>query len=113
MEKIERRIGEVFKDGDHFLQVVECHMSKKCLLCYYLDYCTKNEDSPQKCYNRKDGASVCFIEIPKHRGNLGLSIQNLEDEFKRQLHIASIIERIFYFLGKVTKFIIKIKNKVK
>lgn len=110
---LERRVGEVFKDGDHFVLVVECGLFPMCSSCYYMNICMNIENFEYKCCYRKDGVSVYFVEIPKYRGNLGLSIQALKDEFERQLCIANIMERMFSILGKATELILKIKNKIR
>jgi len=119
MEKIQKKIGEFFKDGDYYIYVDDFYKYGSCDRCYYCDHskgCQNNFDFTGECYDEKVNISIIFIVTSERMykfENFRLSREALVNALVKDLHIIQILDCIFSLLGKVTKFIIKIKNKVK
>lgn len=119
MEKIERRIGEFFKDGDYYIYVDDFYKYGSCDECHYFHHsngCQNNFDISGECYDKKINIPVIFIvtsECMYKLENFRLSREALVEALVKDLHIIQIFDFILSLQGKVTKFIIKIKNKVK
>ena len=62
MEKVERKVGEIFEYDDEKLEVVETEKFS-CFGCYFLALRYKCYKQLCMCYNRKDKKNVIFQTV--------------------------------------------------